>query len=527
MKRVWILVLFGLLATPLSILAQTGAPQLRGRCGTSIEAQQIIFKEMDELRKRHPFVAAPRAISYVPVWFHMVATTAGVGRTTEANIADMLCEWNRLYSVNGIELQFFIKGFSKVDHDVTYNSPRAFAGTSKMVSLKKTDALNVYLVNNSGDGTEPAGTIVLAYYDPTQDIIVCNNSQVNSGSAPTIVHEAGHAFTLAHTFFGWESAGPFVPTAASPCAPQTVIYNGQTIAVEKVARTGTSKNCDTAADGFCDTPEDYNFGFSPDTRNCVYAGIAKDPECVAVNPDETNLMGYFGSSCENKFSIEQKNAIMNNYLNSPRRAYLRAGNITPPLTGGVPTLVSPAVGAASTPYFNNIVLDWSDVPSVLGYGIEISRFASFTSPKNFFSTTSDFNINALNAPSFLIAGTRYYWRVKAVAPFNNCANASVTGNFTTGTVNAVQEIAGVTQFTVSPNPLSTSQTLSVQINSEKALDATIKLFNVAGQLIKAENRRFAAGYSSQNVSVTGMVNGTYILTLESENGVINKRIVIQ
>jgi hypothetical protein len=526
MKRVWILVLFGLLTTPLSILAQTGAPQLRGRCGTTIEAQQIIFKEMDELRKRHPFVAAPRAISYVPVWFHMVATTAGVGRTTEANVAEMLCEWNRLYSANGVDLQFYIKGFSKIDHDVTYNSPRAFAGTSKMVSLKKADALNIYLVNNSGDGTEPPGTIVAAYYDITQDIIVCNNSQVNAGSAPTIAHEAGHAFTLAHTFFGWEAAGAFDPPAASPCAPTTLIYNGQTIAVEKVARTGASKNCDTAADGFCDTPEDYYLGFSTSTRNCIYAGIAKDPECVAVNPDEKNLMGYF-TGCEDKFSTEQKNAMMNNYLNHPKRAYLRAGNITPSLTGGIATLVSPVVGATSTPYFNNIVLDWSDVPSVLGYGIEISRFASFTSAKTFFSTTSDFNINALNAPSFLIAGTKYYWRVKAIAPFNNCTNASVTGNFTTGTVNAVQEIAGVTQFTVSPNPLSTSQELSVQINSEKALDATIKLFNVAGQLIKTENRHFSVGYSTQSVSVTGIANGTYILTLESENGVINKRIVIQ
>ena len=67
----------------------------------------------------------------------------------------------------------------------------------------------------------------------------------------------------------------------------------------------------------------------------------------------------------------------------------------------------------------------------------------------------------------------------------------------------------------------------LQLICEKALDATIKLFNVAGLLIKTENHRFAAGYSTQNVSVTGMANGTYILTLESENGVINKRIVIQ
>jgi Secretion system C-terminal sorting domain len=466
----------------------------------------------------------------------MVAASNGVGRTTEANVAEMLCEWNRLYTANGIELQFYIKGFSKIDLDALYNGPQSFAGTNRMITTKKTDAMNVYLVQNCGNGTEPPGVRILAYYsnrstnldaEYANDWIVCANDQVNTGGASTIAHEAGHMFTLPHTFYGWEEApAGFVATAASPCAPASVNYNGRVVTVEKVARTGATKNCDFAADGFCDTPEDYLFGFGSGTQGCTWSGIAKDPDCVAVNPDETNIMSYFGAGCTTKFSAEQKAAIMTNYSNHPRRAYLRAGNITPPLTAAVATLTSPAVGA-TTANFNNIQLDWNDVPGAVGYAVEVSRFTSFAQPKNFYVTASNLNLNALNAPSFLLPSIRYYWRIRAVVPFNNCVNLSVTGNFLTGTLNAVQEIAGVTQFTASPNPLSKTQDLVLQMNSETAFDATIKMVNVTGQVIKSEKRQFAAGYSTQNFAVSDLAIGTYILHIQSEKGVLNKRIIVQ
>ena len=256
MKKVLILILFGCFLTPLSMSAQNASARPHLNCGTSVEDQQVLFKSMVELRKRYPNVAASRAVSYIPVWFHMVAKSDGTGRTTQANVAEMLCAWNKIYEDNGLEMQFYIKGFSEINLDALYNSPQSFAGTNRMVTTKKTDAMNVYLTGNAGDGSNP-NEIVLAYYlnggstadtEYTYDWIVCTNSQVNGANAATIAHEAGHFFTLAHTFFGWEG-GQFAPTVVSPCAPATVSYKGRVIQVEKVARTGTSKNCDVAADG--------------------------------------------------------------------------------------------------------------------------------------------------------------------------------------------------------------------------------------------------------------------------------------
>jgi hypothetical protein len=528
MKKIAFFLLSSFFLGPLSINAQNSASH--HSCGTSVETQEVLFKNMVELRHRYPNVATSRAIAYIPVWFHLVAKTDGTGRTTEANVAEMLCEWNKIYAANGLEMQFYIKGFNRIDYDPLYNGPQSFDGSNRMAATKKADGMNVYLVNNSGTGTEPAGTVILAYYANRQtttdaeyasDWIVVSNNQVNAANATTIAHESGHFFSLAHTFYGWENS-PFQPTPSAPCAPASVNYNGRIITVERVARTGTSRNCDVAADGFCDTPEDYNFGFG--ANSCTYSGIAKDPQCVSVNPDETNVMGYF-LGCLKKFSAEQITAIRNNYLNHAKRAYLRSGNITPALTAAIPTLISPA-NSAITPYFNNISLDWSDVPSAIGYTVEVSKFSSFTSSKAFFVTPSNFNVNALNTANYFVAGVTYYWRIKAIVPFNNCTN-SASGTFRTGTLNAVNEIAGVSQLTVSPIPLPINQLLSIEMTSETAFDGKIRLFNMTGQLMKSENRRFEIGYSVQNISVADLTIGTYILTIESDKGVLNKRIVIQ
>lgn len=530
MKKVLILLLFGLFAGPLSISAQNASAHNHVRCGTSVEDQQVLYNSMVELRNRYPNVTASRAVSYIPVWFHMVAKADGTGRTTQANVAEMLCAWNKIYEDNGLEMQFYIKGFSEINHDALYNAPQSFGGTNRMITSKKTDAMNVFLTNNAGDGTG-VGT-VLAYYsnrgstadqEYAYDWIVCSNSQVGAGSATTIAHEAGHMFTLPHTFFGWESTE--LPTAASPCAPLLVGSNGRSIAVEKVARTGANKNCDVAADGFCDTPEDYNFGFSWGGSGCNWSGVVKDPDCVAVNPDETNIMGYF-LNCLKNFSTEQKNAMRNNFLNHPKRAYLRNAS-TPLLTSSTPTLTSPAVGATTT-FFNNVQFDWADVPGAIGYVIDVSRFTSFgTGTKTQYVTSSDANFNANNATGLFLANVKYYWRVRAIVPYKNCDNLSLTGNFTTSSLNAVNEITGVSHFNVSPNPLSKTENLSLNMTSETAFEGNVKLFNITGQLIKTERRRFAAGYSTQPLSVGDLTNGTYILTVESEKGVLNKRVVIQ
>ena len=530
--------LLRLFLIPLSIVAfcnvikaqQSPKPSV---CGLTAQDSRIIYNEMIELRERFPLVAPMRAVAYVPVWFHLVAKTDGTGRVSMLKVLDMLCEWNRIYSKNGVELQFYIKGINSINNSALYTGPMTYEGNNTLRSNKKADGMNVFLVNNANDPSQPNATI-LGYYQNTTtgvpyeaDWFVIINSQVSTAGAVTIAHEAGHFFSLPHTFLGWESC-PFQPTTTTPCAPATVnCFDGITYSVENAARTGATANCSTAGDGFCDTPPDYNLGYG--YSSCTYIGLTCDPKGVKINPDETNMMGYF-VGCETSFSPMQKTAMQNNYLNHAKRSTLRAGNIQPAaaaFTLATPTLLSPINGAKTT-YFNNFTLTWQAVPNATAYVVEISKASTFFDSRSFTANTAALNINKSMADGYFTAtNITYYWRVKPYNGFAACAAVSAGQTFKTGLLNATHEIVGVSSFDISPNPLSKSQVLELNLAIETAFDAQVTLYNMTGQVLKTEKRHFEAGILNQSLSISDLNNGIYILSLESERGILNKKLVIK
>ena len=526
MKKFFLFVVICLFSITISrTFAQNAPTRNPFACGMSAEDARENFKYMNELRARYPQGAQLRAIAYVPVYFHLVAKDDATGRISESNVLDMLCEWNRLYTVAGLELQFYIKGFTYINKTTLYDAPKSFGGGQNMTINKKLDGMNIFITNNAGDGTS-VGT-VLGYYDRNSDWIVLNKTEISTAGAGTIAHEAGHFFTLNHTFYGWEEAGPFVPTANTPCAPRSVTYSGQSFEVETVARTGATANCSRTGDGFCDTPEDYNFGFGA-SATCTFNTVAKDPDCVAVNPDETNLMSYFLNCSSKIFSPQQKTAITTDYANGTKHAYLRPGNITPVQTVNASTVVSPALGA-TTPYYNNVQLDWTDAAGAIGYIVEISTNQNFTINNRIFNvTTSDLNINSNNVGIYLSTDRIYYWRVRSYGAYKTCATTlSGTSNFRTSSLNATIDIPGVTQFTIAPNPVTNNEKMLLAVTAENPFDATMVISNIAGQVQATENLHFDIGYTQKAISINNFTNGFYILSLKSDKGILTKRIVVQ
>lgn len=88
------------------------------------------------------------------------------------------------------------------------------------------DLLNVYFVS------DPAGNC--GYFSPSDNGVAVAKSCAMPGGT-TIAHEFGHFFSLPHTFYGWEYG--------IPDDEDQEWVNGA--------------NCNSAADGFCDTPPDY------------------------------------------------------------------------------------------------------------------------------------------------------------------------------------------------------------------------------------------------------------------------------
>jgi hypothetical protein len=527
MKKIQLLAsLFLLFWGPLSIKAQQ--PHV---CGLSAHDAMIIKNSMLEARARYPNLSPMRAVAYVPVWFHLAARTDGTGRVGMNKIVEMMCELNRLYSNSNIDLQFYIKGINNINNSGLYDTPRSFAGNNQVRTNKKEDGMNIYMVNNANDPAQPNATVLGYYLNSSNgtaydaDWLIVINSQASTSGAVTIAHEIGHHFSLPHTFLGWETC-PFEATAAVPCAPATVTCFGNAVyTVENAARTGADANCSTAADGFCDTPPDYNLGFL--ATSCTYAGLACDPKGVKIDPDEKNIMSYF-NGCETSFSGQQKTAMQTNYLTHQNRAGLRAGNVAPPATTLDAINPTSPINGVTTAYFNNITLNWGAVPNATSYIIEIATIPTFSGSKILISPTNSINLNPTVLPGYLSATNQtYYWRVKPYSNYVFCAPMSARQNFISGILNATNEIAGVSSFDVSPNPLSKTQPLNLNITVEKAFDAHVKLYNVAGQLIHREKRSFEVGFSTQTMAVSDLSAGLYILTLESANGVLNKKIVVR
>ncbi len=510
-------------------------------CGTSPDDLHSIFETMVENRSRYGNNVQTRgAVSYVPVCFHLVAKTDGTGRVNESKLLDMIDQWNKTYTANGLELQFYIKYLNYVDNDALYNTPRALSGANRSFIVKKADAMNVFICGTADDGTDPS-SVTLAYYlnrfssddaPYAADWIVMRLLEASRENSSTVEHEVGHFFTLPHTFNGFEGT-PFKPTAASPCAPTAINLNGRNYVVEKAARTGSDANCTTAGDGFCDTEPDYNFGITrgSDWNNnnnpCVYNGIAKDPTCIAINPDETNIMGYF-IGCANKFSPNQVTAMKSDYANTVWRRYLRNGNVPQPTAPiGEANLQIPA-NNATTAAFNNISFDWSDVTGAYGYVFEVSTFASFAANvKRFVVYNSNINVsNANTGGTFLSTNRVYYWRVRAFGTYVTGTNFTVENKFTTGTANSVNEIQGIEAFTVSPNPVSQSAQVELRLSSENAFEANLRWTNIAGQVVKTSKTQFNSGLNAQLLDISELNQGLYILTIESEKGVLNKKIIV-
>jgi hypothetical protein len=527
-------ILLGLaLITPLSLKAQEN--NIRTSCGTSIAELKTIVNNMDNLRIRYKDILQVRvAVAYVPLTFNVVGTNAGLGRVSKIRLLDLLDAVNKIYADNGVELQFYLKGFKDINNDVLYYTPRTLAAYTTAQSNKAKDALNVFICNSAGatqnDGTLAFYTIRNTGADYETDWIVLSKTFAASTEAHALAHELGHFFSLPHTFHGWE-VDPFHPTTDKPCAP-TIASDGFTLT--ELASRESDGNCKTAADKFCDTPADYNFGFTQGidwnnpSRSCVYNGIAKDPTCIAINPDETNLMGYFVyAKCQSKFSPEQKAAIIRDYLQNPARQYLRAGNMAPYL-GNMPAanLLTPA-NASTTSVFNRIVLDWADVANAVEYIVDFIAVTDPNDYRSFRTTTSTLTLTeAQLGKNYLTSNATYKWRVRA---YNSYKTGTTSPEFTfkTGVLNDVKEIEGVSDFQIAPNPVGKERHIILSFNNEKSFDGMIKIYNTTGQMVHYEKDLFSAGLIQRSLDLNVLNNGLYIMSIESHDRVLKKKFMVE
>ena len=504
-----------LIATPRVATAQSTF------CGVDLQEAHNIFAmrqatiaEMGE----HPVL--DRAMRYVPVKIHLVADDAGQGRLTGLNsVLEMLCALNDSYTPFGV--RFYIKDGSfdsGINNTAIYSDPKSNPGTIGL--LKDPNAINIFAVNNANSPSQPLSQgQVLGYYlsGSSNDFLVFLKSQIN-GTAGTAPHECGHFFSLSHTFYGWEGTTYTCTTAT----PNTV--GGRATELSDIPNGNApygskGSNGSTAADGFDDTPADYNLGFG--WNGCApYTGCAKDRLGNALVPDNTNFMSYFIGCTNYHFSTKQQNAILSNY-NSFGRNFLRTKPApTNDTISAAATLTYPTAGI-TTPDYASVAFTWDPTPNATGYLIQVSNTAAFVAIKD---EAFVYNTNTFTS-TLLQANRNYYWRVR---PFNakHFCTAYTTDHFRTGTV-GTSTINEVTEVTLQPNPVEAGTTARLTITTNKAVDAVLTVANLNGQKVSSEKLRLEEGTLGVNIATPNLPAGMYLVSLTTEGGVVSRKLVVQ
>ncbi len=494
-------------------------------CGTSIEDQQSFegrLLENIQIASTGQYGPDNAGIQYIPVYYHLVGDAKGSGRARVRDILDNLCKLNEAFSP--MEMRFYLLPHptygifnESINDDNVYDNQ---SNTTLMKERRHPKAINIYVVNKAGGNASQPGES-LAYYSPANDWIVARKSNTTGRQREsTIPHEVGHFFSLLHTFYGYEN-NPFDKDddATWPNAPAIAPWSS-VIGTNILTEFADGSNCSTAADKICDTPADYNFGFSDTQSDCVYNNIgALDPKGKPVtDPMEENFMSYY-NTCEYKWSTQQQAIILadrerstRNYLdNNYQPASL---NIDTP----VDLLVQPAQNEITAQ--TNVVLQWKKVPGATFYLLEVDVVGQFASGRLQTVVTRDTAYTLVN----LLPNANHFWRVRPFNEYVSCADVRLR-NFKTATSNTL-EINTLNSIQISPNPASDNSPAYLNLSATEAFEATLGVYDAAGKMMGPnQSITITQGYNKLELPVQTWPKGIYFVSLQTQYGKVLRKLI--
>ena len=484
-----------------------------GYCGMTTNEQIIIKERMMQNRANAVnSVQVRTVVMWVPIQFHILEDNDGGNRVNAVKVFEMLCALNEDYLDQ--DIQFYMKDKFNMVQSTSVNSNPNIGGPNNnpfaqtvMTQQKVLNAINIFITKDIPGGLGQT----LGFYSPIFDWLVLKRSEVSAAKVETLTHELGHFFTLAHPFLGWDG-DPYDPDVHGDPAPlnspggvKTELLNGS--------------NCTFAADGFCDTKPNYLFGFG--WPNCNFTDVVNDPNGENVGPtvQEENYMAYF-TGCATEFTPEQKAAIAADLDNRPSLQTTLDLDITPfteAVTQNFP------INGEETPLFNIVGFDWEPVAGATSYFVEVDRQPTFSfDPQLKFVSGGTY----VEFEDVFDANKTYYWRIKPIKEGNLCTGDVASTSFKTGSITGILDIKEVLNHTISPNPVGNGELLNVSIETNDSFDAVINVYNLSGQRLKEVNTTFAIGRTNHQLSINDLSEGMYIISIESENGVLTDKVFV-
>lgn len=483
-------IIYSIFVLLLTFSALTAQQQWQQPCGTSAEKSDWLIRYQQH---RHSF---PRTLDtlYVPMTIHLLGDDSGAGYFPLRKVLDAVCTLNEDFAPSAI--RFYIEGEINYVNRTEYYDHESFGpGYAMMQELNVANTINCYFVTN------PAGNCGYSIYN----LGVALGHNCVSADDHTWAHELGHAFSLPHTFSGWEG----YDHAYNQPAPEDI--DGHL-----VERTNGA-NCEEAGDGFCDTPADYlNFRWG-----CTGEGLSntqqRDPDSIQFRSEGSFFMSYSADDCTSRFSDEQIAAMRANIVDE-RANFLYDQTPVYPVENFIGE-TSPANGETlltATEAF----LTWVPTPNATHYFIQVSPSPSFGSLVfGGVVVGTELLLNDLDPDR------RYYWRMR---PFNKvfaCTDFAPTTNFRTALTTATTELETlVSQIKIQPNPAPLGTEINLTFSAYREDLLQISLVDLVGSTVWEIAYRAKAGINRLEINEPETI-GIHVLTIQSISGNVASKLV--
>lgn len=439
----------------------------------------------------------------IPVTIHVVRSSAGAGGFLESSAYATICDLNNRMASTG--MFFYVPGQVRFINEDDYYSATNYSPLFDMITIHNVPrTMNVYYTNlanmslcgfafypNSGPGGfQNDGAVVMSF--------AC--SQPNG---TTLTHEVGHFFSLPHTFDRTSNN----PTAAN--AELVTRNTNQTF-------PRLSANCNSAGDGFCDTPAD----FIGTRWSCPTSLQQVDLNGDTFQPDSSYYMSYSSDVCMSRFSTQQILAMRGTLSSlSASRGYLLT---TPmpnyPLINAGPAALYPATSDTVVP--ETLVFRWSSMP-----GANLYRIRAYVLNFKVVDTlTADTSYAVFGRT--IRANRDHSWDVQALSPAQLCAPFSPRITFRSGNANTVSSVLDESRTTIKmyPNVNQAGGTLTV-VGLQNQVQGQLYILSTQGQRVYQSN--LAGDDEKITLRLPQLATGLYYVVITLPNQQYREKLLIQ
>lgn len=469
-------------------------------CATSKVAQNERLLRFQE--RLQPNISLRGGITlYFPIQIFISARVhSNSGSISPQKLMDEICHINNLYRQVNIEFYQIAPPVLLNDHQ--WDKIETQSELKNLITdYNIKNAIPIYIVEN---GLEACGFNII---QNQENLGIVVSSECYKVKGALFAHELGHYLGLPHTFLGWEGKS-FDYNQKAP-------ENWENIKVERA----DGSNCRTAGDGFCDTAPDYlslRWSCSDSSKSPI---PQVDPIGKSFFSDGSLIMGYALDPCPTRFSKEQI-TYMRGY-SDVFYPHLLKTDLPLKVNKTEPTTLSPA-DLNQINLSNGVTFNWEKVPGTYKFMVEISPMPNMAIITNSYEISGDsLSLKVHN----LIAGRRYYWRLRSLNLYATCLSVSKIKSFNTVLSTSSLELSKENQSLVKVNPIN--QFEGMQLNLEdQSFPLSITLTNSSGQLLLNKNYAQYVGSSNLSISVSAFPPGQYTLTVRNAQKTQSHSVVI-